>query len=337
MENQDECLYIPTLRELIDKYKEIAKIELSRNGKPSKHTQNNAVNGTKSIISVLDQYYPREDGVSWLDVKYNELTRKVLTKYVDKCVELKSLKKISIQTSLLQLAAVTAKWTVGYYDDINWDVTPFNRPRILKDPKRYKRPTKETLKRVFNWYNLLETLDDKRYWVFATMMLQFGMRNGDVLRLTKDNFVEEDGQIFLHYTPHKTKLSSGRVIKWPIHNSIWEKLENYIDEIKENFTKLMESKPQGYRDFDSNLIIPYGISVIAFLNKTINDAKLFDELDTYKSLYELRKICVDHIYEKYGAEMASSISGDDIKTVMKYYADPSQVNVSGGIVITNML
>ena len=29
----------------------------------------------------------------------------------------------------------------------------------------------------------------------------------------------------------------------------------------------------------------------------------------------------------HGAEMASSISGDDIRTVTRYYADPSQVHV----------
>ena len=48
-----------------------------------------------------------------------------------------------------------------------------------------------------------------------------------------------------------------------------------------------------------------------------------------KASYELRKICIDHIYQKFGAEMASSISGDDIRTVMRYYADPSAVNVEG--------
>ena len=34
-------------------------------------------------------------------------------------------------------------------------------------------------------------------------------------------------------------------------------------------------------------------------------------------------------YQKFGAEVASSISGDDIRTVMHYYADPSAVNVEG--------
>ena len=43
----------------------------------------------------------------------------------------------------------------------------------------------------------------------------------------------------------------------------------------------------------------------------------------------LRKICIDHVYQKFGAEMASSISGDDIRTVTRYYADPSVVNMVG--------
>jgi hypothetical protein len=46
-----------------------------------------------------------------------------------------------------------------------------------------------------------------------------------------------------------------------------------------------------------------------------------------KGAYELRKICIDHVYQKYGAEMAVSLSGDDIKTITKYYADPAQPNI----------
>ena len=42
------------------------------------------------------------------------------------------------------------------------------------------------------------------------MMLEFAMRNGDVLRLRDENFVEKDSQHYLNYTPYKTELSSGR-------------------------------------------------------------------------------------------------------------------------------
>ena len=47
----------------------------------------------------------------------------------------------------------------------------------------------------------------------------------------------------------------------------------------------------------------------------------------HKGAYELRKICIDHVYQKYGAEMAVSISGDDIRTITRYYADPSRPNI----------
>jgi hypothetical protein len=46
-----------------------------------------------------------------------------------------------------------------------------------------------------------------------------------------------------------------------------------------------------------------------------------------KGAYELRKICIDHVYQKFGAEMAVSISGDEIRTISKYYADPAQPNL----------
>ena len=55
-----------------------------------------------------------------------------------------------------------------------------------------------------------------------------------------------------------------------------------------------------------------------------------------KGAYELRKICVDHVYQRFGAEMAVSISGDDIRTIMYYYADPAQPNI-GDLRITDLL
>ena len=50
-----------------------------------------------------------------------------------------------------------------------------------------------------------------------------------------------------------------------------------------------------------------------------------------KASYEL-----DHVYQKYGAEMTVSISGDDIRTITKYYADPAQPNL-GAVRIVDLL
>ena len=45
---------------------------------------------------------------------------------------------------------------------------------------------------------------------------------------------------------------------------------------------------------------------------------------------------MDHVYQKFGAEMAVSISGDDIRTIMYYYADPAQPNI-GDIRVSDLL
>ena len=37
--------------------------------------------------------------------------------------------------------------------------------------------------------------------------------------------VVKDGRHFLLYTPHKTSLSSGRIVCWPIHDDIWKASE----------------------------------------------------------------------------------------------------------------
>jgi hypothetical protein len=72
------------------------------------------------------------------------------------------------------------------------------------------------------------------------MMLEFAMRNGDVLRLKELNFVETESGNFLSYTPHKTELSSGRRVYWPTHDEIWEKFNDYgrlsgLDVTRETF------------------------------------------------------------------------------------------------------
>ena len=59
--------------------------------------------------------------------------------------------------------------------------------------------------------------------------------------------------------------------------------------------------------------------------------------DAKKASYELRKICVDHVYQNMGLEKASAISGDDPKTVMYYYADPSRAVEEEGLDITNLM
>lgn len=132
----------------------------------------------------------------------------------------------------------------------------------------------------------------------------------NVVVLTRQNIDVKEGRYYLSYTPHKTELSSGRRVYWPIHEDIWKKYEDYG-----------------------------GISCLDVTDET------FDEINAdlrrlgfhgQKAAYELRKICIDHVYQKYGAEIAVSISGDDIRTISRYYADPAQPNM-GAVRIVDLL
>lgn len=286
---------IPTIEQVIKCYRVIALTERMKTGRPGTETVANAVRGLKHVCTA--------SGLA-LTEPISALTRQrfdlALASFTGK-----GLTRLSAWSYVCQMRAVFAKWCLPYYFDAGWEIPRMDMPSFRAKAPRYQRPCAETLTRVKAWYKTLTN----EYWFAATMMLEFAMRNGDVLRLTKDNFVErtidlDDGsktvQHYLSYTPHKTELSSGRRVFWPIHPDIWEKYEEYggiacLDVTDEIFIDLnRQLRSIGFRG--------------------------------NKAAYELRKICIDHIYQKFGAEMAVSLSGDDIKTISRYYADPSQPN-----------
>ena len=218
----------------------------------------------------------------------------------------RGLTRLTAWSYVCQLQAVFARWCRPYYADAGWDIPPLDLPAFRAKAPRYVRPSAEMLARVKAWYGR----QTGERWFAATMMLEFAMRNGDVLRLKEENFIERDGRRFLSYTPHKTALTSGRRVCWPIHESIWQKFDGYgglacFDITDETFSEInRDLRSLGFRGS--------------------------------KASYELRKICIDHIYQKYGAEMAVSISGDDIKTITHYYADIAQPNI-GAMRIIDLL
>ena len=224
----------------------------------------------------------------------------------------KGAKSVTAQSYICQLQQLFAKWVMPYYEDRGWKVPTFPSLPRRRKAERYQRPTAEQLGKVKSWYLGLtqETKDSKpsasNLWFAATMMLEFGMRNGDILRLENSNFVERDGRVYLNYTPNKTKNSSGRMVRWPVHPELWLLLKNNALTVdRETFAELNRQ-----------------MRGLGFTGT--------------KGAYELRKICIDHVYQRYGAEMATSISGDDIRTIMHYYADPSQPNI-GEVRVTDLI
>ena len=287
---------IPTIEQVTKCYRVIAQIERAKTGRPSNDTIVNVLRGAKHVCIAA--------GLEQTD-KVNVLSRKTFDKALAYFIS-QNISRISAWSYVSQCRGLFAKWCLPYYKDAGWRIPKIELPVFRASAPRYIRPSNELLSRVKNWYNRLQG----EYWFAATMMLEFAMRNGDVLRLTGSNFVQHEDKHYLSYTPHKTELSSGRRVYWPIHDDIWSKFCDYggldgLDVTKETFETLN-----------------HDLRILGFHGS--------------KACYELRKICIDHVYQKFGAEMAVSISGDDIRTITKYYADPAQPNL-GAVRIIDLI
>ena len=294
----------PTIKDILKCYPSIAKAERVKTGGPGAETVTNAIRGTRKVC--------RAAGIA-LGSGIDNLTRQNIDKALVVFME-QGLSRMSAWSYAGQLRAIFARWCLPYYKDIGWDIPPLELPTFRAKPPRYVRPPHDILKRVRPWY---ERIRDKYVWFAATMMLEFAMRNSDVLRLKRENFIEKDSKIYLNYTPHKTALSSGRRVMWPIHEKIWRKMKRIIGKTPEDFAAFAQGFNSG---------------AFTALNKQVRALGFHG----HKASYELRKICIDHIYQQYGVEMAVSISGDSIKTISYYYADPSQPNI-GAIRIIDLL
>lgn len=278
---------IPTIEQVMKCYQSIAQTERMKTGRPGEETVANALRGTVNVC--------RSAHIE-LTSPVTSLTRKKIDIALASFVE-RGLTRISAWSYVWQLKSVFARWCMPYYKDAGWEIPPLDIPSFRAKAPHYIRPSVEMLSRVKAWYKK----QTGEHWFAATMMLEFAMRNSDVLRLKDSNFIEKDSGHYLSYTPHKTELSSGRRVYWPIHEDIWERFMEYgglegLDVTDETFSD-----------------INYDLRALGFRGT--------------KGAYELRKICIDHVYQKFGAEMAVSISGDEIRTISKYYADPSQPNM----------
>ena len=278
---------IPTIKQVMKCYRVIAQIERMKTGRPGVETAANALRGAVNVC--------RAAGID-LTSPVTELTRRRIDAALAAFMQ-RGISRLSAWSYVSQLRSVFAKWCKPYYADAGFEIPPLDLPTFRAKAPRYVRPSVEMLQRVKAWYKK----QTGEHWFVATMMLEFAMRNGDVLRLRDENFVEKNSRHYLNYTPHKTELSSGRRVFWPIHEDIWKKFDEY----------------GGFRGLEIT------DEIFIDINKSLRTLGFRGN----KGAYELRKICIDHVYQKYGAEMAVSLSGDDIKTITKYYADPAQPNI----------
>lgn len=117
---------------------------------------------------------------------------------------------------------------------------------------------------------------------------------------------------YLRYKPSKTERSSGRVVMWPIHEDIWKRIVEARKAIAGEHSSPVKA--------GEGPLVPGASWVFVRLNRSLRDA-VPELAQKEKAMYELRKLRVDAEYRNFGAERASALSGDDIRTLSYFYAD----------------
>lgn len=281
-----------SFKELIAAYEKIAAAEYMRHGEPKPRTASFHVTSLKQVIRELGIPETATIGV---------LTRQKMEQWVTLKLGA-GMRRISAWSILVHARCLAAKWTLPLYADMGLSVTPFEAPSYKhKSISKYNRPPEELRRKTLEWYqSLLPELPEM--WVAVTLMLEFAMRNGDALRVTWDNFRMENGIRVLTYMPHKTaERTGGRSINWPVSEETWEKLRRYGG----------EKKPLTH------------VNIYPAINKEMRALGWVEEKYS-KGAYELRKMCIDAVYTRFGIEKAVQISGDNFQTVSTYYLDPSR-------------
>ena len=284
---------VPSFAEVLEAYPQLAAVERASSGKPQEVTVSVASAALRRIL--------RYAGVR-LDAPVSDLTEARLATVQEEMVA-RSLKPVSLFAQFAHCRSVFAAWVMPKYRLKGWEFTapPFPRRRG-RLTNCYTRPPEELRQRTLEWYRSLEQ-SEPMTWVAASCMLQFGMRNSDVLLLRWEAFERVDDHWEVSYRPGKTAGSSGRMVHVPLSDDLYQRLRRAGgkgDKVVEDCASIFVRINLGMRNLG------------------------WQRPKYEKGAYELRKMCIDRIYREFGAEAAVQVSGDNITTVVRYYADSSR-------------
>ena len=294
----EEKRTVPSLDELAMIYEEVAGIEFELNGTPR----------PSSVEVVLRSFRLVYRGCGLRGCEpVTALDRAHLDAYVAAALA-KGVKPVSVFAHLSHVRGVFARWALERYRARGLAVAQPDLPRRRGrlEERVYVRPPEGLRERTLAWYHDLEA-KEPRVWVAASLMLQFGMRNGDAGRLTWDRFQREGERVVLAYRPQKTARSSGRLVRCVMSVGFYERLRAATGAAERPEGRVVKDATETFRRINSEM------RALGWVPPAFT-----------KGAYELRKMCIDRIYREFGAEAAVQVSGDDIRTVCRFYADPSR-------------
>ncbi len=297
----EERRRVPSVAELMEIYERVAGVEFQLNGVPR----------PSSVVVTLrsSRLICRAVGVREAD-PVAALTRGKLDAYVEGALA-RGVQPVSVFAHLSHLRSLFSRWALERYRamDLEVAVPDFPRRRGRAEERVYVRPPEALREATLEWYRGLEG-SEPGVWVAAGLMLQFGMRNGDAARLTWGRFQREGERVVLAYRPQKTARSSGRLVRCVMGVGFCERL------------RAAAAAAGGGLGEDAR-VVPDAVGAFRRINAEMRRLGWVPP-DWHKGAYELRKMCIDRIYREFGAEAAVQVSGDDIQTVCRFYADPSR-------------
>lgn len=298
-----------TIKDFLEEYKKAAKSQYASHGAPRPATVD--INAGALLIII------KAAGLTEVD-RVDRIDRNTVQKYVDaRCGEGSDRARISAWSTIAHARSCFARWALDKYQQAglkippstNWPMPPKNKLLLA-----YERPPAELTDKTMAWYNALET-SNPPMWAAVTLMLQLAMRPISAANITWENFQKINDRWVVRYIPSKTegRTKRPRPVIWPLHGDLYERLRKAAGPVH-----LVKG---------ANLYQRYAFYVRE-INKELR-AIGWDRSRWQKACYELRKLCVDTVFNSMGAERASQISGDNISTVLNYYADPNKSGFDG--------
>lgn len=178
--------------------------------------------------------------------------------------------------------------------------------------QQYKDPPRDLKLNTLKKAELLRK-DNVMVWVLFHVLISFGCRPGDALRLTWDNFKMLPGpegklRRCLVYRPHKTSNKNNKLVVQPVPDRVWDELEAAVKQCKE----------------DSDYVVPTvrgnrgRATILEDLNKWLRGIGWTK--DKYHSgAYNLRGLFTSAVLNAFGEQVASDFCGSSVAMVRKHY------------------
>lgn len=353
-------LRVPTIKELIDAYREIAwKRQADPRFKKADRTIETAIKNFSYCLhaSGLRDTRPYTDLVNY------DMVRRIADYFVrSKDDGGSGLSALSAWTYISSLQSVTAKWTLVEYRYKGFLVESQTLPKqslfgISADPKQYEELPRKVVGQIWEWYQELGSggvesggVVERSQAFYATCMLELAMRPKDIGELTAENFpLAANGHHRLVYRPTKTRESSNRRVDIEIPDALYEKLRalkpeefgcgSGTDGGSPLLGHPLRGQPAaggyggpGPRPKDGALLVPHLRGTEDAVNESLRAAVPWLN-GKQKASYELRKLCIHTILvtpveQGGGVDQAVRLSGDRRDTIEKYYCDPYKSHVA---------